>query len=510
MSQPGFPLLSLLLWLPALGALAILLTPPNRPRLHFAIALAASAASFVLVLAAFVLFDRGQPGYQFAEQFQWIPAWGISYSLAVDGISLPILLMGTFIAPIAVLATWNTLPANSRTFQILLLLLDSGMIGVLLARDIFLFYVFFEFTLIPLALLVGIFGGAGRVEAATKFFVYTFSASILMLLGMIGVYILHGQQTGSYTADYPTLLASVQSGAFKLDMPTAAILFTLFFVGLAVKTPLWPFHTWLPPLHTEAPASGAVDLAIMLLKFGPYGMIRFNLGFFPEIAAWFAPAVGVLAAIGIVYAAVVACGQNDLKRILAYSSVSHLNVVVLGIFALNAVGISGGVAQIVNSGLTGSALFLVVAFLYRRRSTHQLRSFGGLWKIMPVLGGLALVAVCGSIGLPGLSGFASEYPIIQGTWLARGLGWRFAVATVIGAILAAVYLLRLFRITFMGELDKPENQNLPDLAPREIVQLGLLIVPIVVFGLVPNLLYGNIAPAAERVAAGLSQVLGVR
>jgi len=505
-NQLGFPLLSLVLWLPTLGALLLLFVPREnigaQRMLAFVAALAAFAASLVLYFA----FDASK-GFQFLDSLAWVPSWGIGYSVSLDGVSLWLVLLTTFITPITLISTWDSVHKDFRSFQILMLVLETAMIGVFVAQDLFLFYIFWEFTLIPMALLIGIWGSGNRVYAAAKFFLYTFAGSVFMLLGIIALYLLNTQATGTATFDIATIQQNIASGALKLDPTVGRLLFTAFFLAFAVKVPLWPFHTWLPLAHTEAPTAGSVILAGVLLKLGGYGFIRFNLQLFPEAARWAAPAIGVLAVIGILYGAMVSFAQTDMKRLVAYSSVSHLGFVVLGIFALNQIGISGAILQMVNHGLSTGALFLVVGYIYERRHTREMAAFGGLWKVMPIYGGLALAMVMSSVGLPGLNGFVGEYTIMQGAYLSDVLGPRFVVLAVVGVILAATYLLRMFRLTFMGDVTNPENAALGDISPREIALLAAILVPIVAIGLYPNLLFEPMQPTVQQIAQQLGAVL---
>jgi NADH-quinone oxidoreductase subunit M len=460
----------------------------------------------VVSIGLYIAFAPTNPGFQFIEQIAWVPSWGIEYHVALDGVSLWLVLLTTFLTPITLIATWDSVHSNFRSFQVLMLLLETGMLGVFLAQDLFLFYIFWEFTLIPMALLIGIWGSAGRVRAAVKFFLYTFAGSIFMLLGIIALYLLNGQVTNTYTFSFPTILQNIRTGVLTLDTLSARLLFGAFFIAFAIKVPLWPFHTWLPLAHTEAPTAGSVILAGVLLKLGGYGMIRFNLQLFPEAAQWAAPAIAVLAVIGILYGALVSFAQTDMKKLVAYSSVSHLGFVVLGIFALNQQGISGGILQMVNHGLSTGALFLIVGMIYELRHTREMAEFGGLWKVMPIYGGLTLAMVLSSVGLPGLNGFIGEFVIMQGTWLSPILGWRFVVPSVIGVIFAATYLLRMFRLTFMGDVNA-ENAAMTDITRREIGMLAALLIPILVIGLYPNLLFDPMQSSVERIARGLASAL---
>jgi NADH-quinone oxidoreductase subunit M len=502
----AFPLLSLVLWLPALGALLLLLVPRGQQQTQRLVALAAALAAFVASLPLYFLYGAQQGGFQFVESLPWVPAWGVSYTLAVDGLSLPLVLLTTFLAPLVVLAGWAERTDNQRTFLALLLLLTTGLIGVFVAQDLLLFYIFFEFTLVPTALLIGIFGGPGRARAAAKFFLYPFFGSLFMLIGIIALYLLHGERAGLYTFDYRTILASLQVGQLQLSELEQRLLFGAFFAGFAVKVPIWPFHTWMPDAHAEAPNSGAVDAAGMMVKIGAYGLIRFNLQLFPAATAWAAPAIAVLAVIGILYAAAVAYTQTDMKRLLAYASVSHLGFIVLGIFAFNTEGISGAVLQMVNSGITTSALFFIVGMLYARRGSRALGAFGGVWKAAPVLGTLTLVMVLGTIGLPGLNGFVGEYTIMQGAWLSPVVGFWYVTFAVIGVILAAAYLLRMYRVAFMGDTT-PETAQTPDLRPRELVLLVALLIPTVALGLYPALVLGPMQTSVQQIADGVNAIL---
>jgi NADH-quinone oxidoreductase subunit M len=505
-NQLGFPLLSLVLWLPTIGALALPFVPRDNIGTQRLVALAVALATFVASLPLYFAFQPGA-GFQLRDSFAWVPSWGIGYDVSLDGVSLWLVLLTTFLTPITLLSTWDAVHKQFRAFQILMLLLETAMIGVFVAQDLFLFYIFWEFTLIPMALLIGIWGSGNRVFAATKFFLYTFAGSVFMLLGIIALFLLNLGATGQPTFDFQVIQQNIASGALGIDATTARLLFAAFFIAFAIKVPLWPFHTWLPLAHTEAPTAGSVILAGVLLKLGGYGMIRFNLQLFPEASQFFAPAIGVLAVIGILYGAMVSFAQTDMKRLVAYSSVSHLGFVVLGIFALNPLGISGAIIQMVNHGLSTGALFLVVGYIYERRHTREMAQFGGLWKVMPIYGGLALAMVLSSVGLPGLNGFIGEYTIMQGAWTSEVLGAGYACAAVIGVIFAATYLLRWFNKTFMGEVTHAENAALKDITPREIAILALLLVPIVVIGLYPDLLFAPMQPAVDGIAQGLSSVL---
>lgn len=522
MNQLGLPILSLVLWLPALGALALLALPRGDDEQDRRVALGTSLATLLISCVLPLAFQAAPPEgtasgpgpvFQFVDQLNWIPMWGISYLVGIDGISLWLVMLTTFLTPITILSTWDSIHSQVRYFQVLMLLLETAMLGVFVSLDTFLFYLFWEFSLIPMAFMIGIWGSTNRLYAAVKFFLYTFAGSVFMLLAIIALSILHRNATGMdlSTFDLRVITADLRTGLFALDENMARLLFGAFFLAFAIKVPLWPLHTWLPDAHVEAPTAGSVILAGVLLKLGSYGLVRFNLMLFPEASRWAAPAIGVLAVIGIIYGAIVAFAQSDMKKLVAYSSVSHMGFVVLGIFALNMQGVSGAILQMINHGLSTSALFLVVGFIYERRHTRQLAAFGGLWTVMPIYAGLSLVMVLSSAGLPGLNGFIGEYLIMQGAFLSPELGWRFVAFAVLGVILAAVYLLRMFQIAFMGEPNDPENAKLQDLNWRERTALVALLVPIVVIGLFPNVAFSQMNTSVAEVVRTIGDaVLGSR
>jgi NADH-quinone oxidoreductase subunit M len=371
------------------------------------------------------------------------------------------------------------------------------MLGVFVALDLFLFYIFWEFTLLPMVFLIGIWGGERRTLAAVKFFLYTFAGSILMLVAILWLGLTYG------TFSTPDLMAR--------GLPTGAQLlpFLAFALAFAIKVPLWPLHSWLPDAHVEAPTAGSVILAGVLLKLGTYGFVRFNLGLFPAAAVQFAPFFGVLAVIGILYGAIVSYAQPDAKKLVAYSSVSHLGFVMLGIFALNPLGLQGAILQMVNHGLSTGALFLLVGFIYERRHTRLLSEFGGLWKVMPAYAALSLVVVLSSLGLPGLNGFVGEFTILLGAWNGYGNG-LFAGFAAVGVILAAVYMLWYFQKMFQGEVTHAENQTLLDLTPRELALLVPLLFLIFWIGLYPQPFFDLMAPAVNDLAAGLQAAVAGR
>src|SRR5919205_4635318 len=438
----GIPLLSLILWLPAVGALLLLvpMSATTAKRVAF-------GWSFLVFLISLALipglgsFDPSKSGLQLVERAGWIPTFGIQYYLGIDGISLWLVLLTTFLTPITILSTFDSLHTRERSFEAFMLMLETGMLGVFLAHDLVFFYIFWEFTLVPMYFLIGIWGGPRRIYATVKFFLYTFTGSLLMLLAIIGLYIFYGKNSFSL----PDMVRDIQSGAFKLDPITARWMFLAFFAAFAIKVPLWPFHSWLPDAHTEAPTAGSVILAGVLLKLGAYGFLRFNLPLFPEASVQAAPWIALLATIGIIYGAAVSYAQADVKKLVAYSSVSHLGFVMLGLFALNPQGIQGAILQMVNHGLSTGALFLLVGMIYEQTHTRELKVYGGLWKVTPVFGTIMLIVALSSMGLPGLNGFVGEFTILLGAFgsLAINNAWLAAISAL-GVIMAAVYLLYMF------------------------------------------------------------------
>jgi NADH-quinone oxidoreductase subunit M len=508
------PLLSLATWLPAIGALLLVIVRERAAQRT--VALVASLAALLAAIIACVLFDQQlfvsarASGPILSEQISWVPSWGLSYHLAADGVNIWLFALTAFMMVFAVAVARPADRAGAN--YAMLLLLETGIIGSFLAQDLILFYAFFEFTLIPTALLLGIWGGTERTRAATKFFIYTFAGSVFMLLSIIGLYLIHGKTTGVYTFDYPTLAAALAGPNAKLtlDPGAARLLFGGFLIAFAIKIALWPFHTWMPLLHSQTPSDGSVDIGAVLLKvIGGYGMIRFTLGLFPAAAQWAAPGIGILAVIGIIYGAWIAYSQQDLKLLLAYSSVSHLGFVVLGIYSLNVQGISGALLQLVNYGLTTGALFLAAAAIEQRFGSRRSRDFGGLWLTMPAFGAVMLTLALASIGLPGLNGFIGEFAVLQGVWLSPALGWRYAMIAVIGVILAAVYMLTMFKHVFLGPI-AAEREGSTDLTREQILPLAILLVPIVLIGLYPNLIFDPMQRTVEQLAQVLNSALATR
>jgi len=477
MSQAAGPILSTLIALPLLGAMLLVFVDGAREGLIKRIALAISSFDFLLSVVVYARFDPTVPGMQFVERVPWISSIGSSYVLGVDGISLPLLLLTTFLSPVAILASFSGIPRRLKAFMICMLLLEGGMIGVFLALDLLLFYVFWEGTLIPMYFLIGIWGGPRRIYATLKFVLFTMAGSVLMLLAMIALAVLHRSTTGRLSFDLLELIG----GAIPFGLQVW--LFAAFALAFAIKVPMFPFHTWLPDAHVEAPTAGSVLLAGVLLKMGTYGFLRFALPLFPAAAAAFSPLISVLAVIGILYGALVSLAQDDLKRLVAYSSVSHLGFVMLGIFAMNLQAVEGSILQMVNHGLSTGALFLLVGMIYERRHTRIIGEFGGLSRVMPRFALCFLVVAMSSIGLPGLNGFVGEFLILAGTFrVHRG----FAILATVGIVLAAVYMLWMWQRVMWGESRRSQNLDLHDLRPREMAMLVPMILLILWIGLFPN------------------------
>jgi NADH-quinone oxidoreductase subunit M len=491
--------LVLVTFFPLVGVIAILFLKEEQKTLARWTALIASLITFVISLVILVRFNPQNPDLQMVVNLPWIQVagWNISFYLGIDGLSILLVLLTTLLTPISILSTWKAIEERVKEFMIFFLLLEIGMVGVFLAQDLFLFYVFWEFTLVPMYFLIGVWGGPRRMYAAVKFFLYTMAGSILMLLAILWL----GISQGSFSV--PELVAK---GGIPAD--TQIWLFLAFAAAFAIKVPMRPLHSWLPDAHVEAPTAGSVILAGVLLKMGTYGFLRFNLSLFPSAAWQLAPWIALLAVIGILYGAAVSYAQKDVKKLVAYSSVSHLGFVMLGLFALNSQGVQGGILQMINHGLSTGALFLLVGMIYERRHTRDMDAFGGLWKVMPIFGALFLIVSLSSMGLPGLNGFVGEFTILLGAWGAGsadgalGSYW-FAGLSAIGVILAAVYILFMFQKLFLGPVDKEENRKLLDLDAREILVLVPLIVLIFWIGLYPKPFFNLIAPAADQLVATL-------
>lgn len=483
--------LNLVIFFPLMGVLALLLIPSGKKNLLRWTALVASLLTFGISLWVLSLFKAADVELQLGLNIPWIQVagWNINYATGVDGLSILLILLTAFLSPISILSTWTAVEERVKDFMIFFLLLEVGMMGVFLAQDLFLFYIFWEFTLVPMYFLIGIWGGPQRIYAAVKFFLYTMAGSILMLIAVLWL----GINQNSFSV--PELIASSGSIPAEIQM----WLFLAFAAAFAIKVPMWPLHSWLPDAHVQAPTAGSVILAGVLLKMGTYGFLRFNLPLFPQAAILAAPYMAGLAVIGIIYGALVSYSQKDVKKLVAYSSVSHLGFVMLGLFALNPMGIQGGILQMINHGLSTGALFLLVGMIYERRHTREMDAFGGLWKVMPVYGTLMLIVALSSMGLPGLNGFVGEFTILLGAYGSSAIGspW-FAGVAALGVILAAIYILYMFQKMFLGPLDKEENMKLKDLNWREIATLVPLLVFIFWIGLYPKPFFALMAPAVDN------------
>ena len=486
-THPGFPLLTAIVLLPAIGSLLVALVPKSRTEILRVLGVVFTVATAALTVLLAVQFKVGDGGFQFVSQHIWIKPFGISWKLGVDGISLWLVVLTGVLFPLSLLGA--TVTRDLKSYLAWMLVLEAGCLGTFLALDLFLFFLFFEVVLVPMYFLIGGWGYDNRVYAAIKFFLFTLAGSALMLVGMLALVFLHQKATGVLTFDL-VQLAEAQA----LAATTARWVFLAFAIAFAVKVPLFPLHTWLPDAHTEAPTAGSVILAGVLLKMGTYGLLRFGLYLFPKAAVDLAPILLTVAVIGITYGAIVATMQKDLKRLVAYSSVAHLGFIVLGTFAFTSQGISGGVLQMVNHGLSTGALFLLVGMIYDRRHTRQIAELGGLQKSVPVLAAAFLVVMLSSVGLPGLNGFVGEFLILIGTFVTHR--W-WAVVGASGVILAAVYLLWAYQRVFHGE-PEGDNATMADMNFRERAVMLPLIAMIVFLGVYPKPVLDRINPSVHQ------------
>jgi NADH-quinone oxidoreductase subunit M len=458
------PLLSLTLALPLLGALACLIIPGSKPGAIRVVAALVSALGALLMIPLWTGFDRAAAGFQFLEERAWVPQLGISYRVGIDGIALLLLLLTLLLLPLVLMASWRTVKERVKEYYLFLLLLQAGMIGVFMALDVFVFYVFWELMLVPMYFLIGIWGGERRLHAAIKFFLYTMAGSVLMLLAILKLYFENVAATGEPSFNLITMLN------LQLDPNLQFWLFLAFFAGFAIKVPLFPFHTWLPAAHGQAPTAGSVILAGVLLKMGTYGFVRFCLPIFPDAVRDAMPWLLALCVLGIIYGALTAMAQSDMKQLVAYSSVSHLGFVMLGIFCLNPNGLSGGLLQMINHGLSTGALFLLVGMIYERRHTKEIGQYGGIAAVVPVYATLFVIVTLSSIGLPGLNGFVGEFTILAGSIeLAVGSDGSFntwglliTALAATGVVLGAAYMLWLVKRVFFGPITHVENESLKD------------------------------------------------
>ena len=499
--------LTLMTFFPLVGVLILLILPSEKKNILRWTALVTSLITFGISLWVLTMFDASNPDLQLGHAYNWITVagWNIQYHLGVDGLSILLVLLTTFLTPISILSTWTAVEERVKDFMIFFTLLEVGMLGVFMAQDLFLFYIFWEFTLVPMYFLIGIWGGPRRLYAAVKFFLYTMAGSILMLLAILWLGIAGG------TFSVPDLIT--QGG---IPAGIQWWLFLAFTAAFAIKVPMWPLHSWLPDAHVEAPTAGSVILAGVLLKMGTYGFLRFNIPLFPEATIKAAPWIALFATIGIIYGAAVSYAQTDVKKLVAYSSVSHLGFVMLGMFALNAQGMEGAILQMINHGLSTGALFLLVGMIYEQTHTREIKVYGGLWKVTPIFGSIMLIVALSSMGLPGLNGFVGEFAILLGAWGAGVEGgafyfghYWFAAISAAGVIMAAIYILYMFQKMFLGPQGeivdevKKHGHALRDLNWRELATIIPILIFIFWIGLYPAPFFNLMAPAVEKLVVAL-------
>ena len=490
-------ILTLVTFIPLAGGLLLLLVP-RRDRDIRLFSLVITLLAFVLSLHLPVHLHRAQPGFQYEIDRQWISSPNIHYHMGVDGFSVWLVVLTTFLTPLCVLISWKSIHERVKEFFIILLILETALIGVFTSLDLFLFYFFWEATLIPMALLIGIYGHGRRVYAAVKFFLYTMIASVFMLASILWLYV----KVGSF--DFVTIQNAIRNGQVGNFPGAAPWLFLGFFVAFAVKVPLFPVHTWLPDAHVEAPTAGSVLLAGVLLKMGTYGMLRFNLGLFPEQSRHNAPWIMVLALIGIIYGALVAMVQPNMKKLIAYSSISHLGFVVLGIFSFTTAGLNGAEFVMLAHGVSTGSLFMLAGIIYERRHTYEIRELGGLARTMPIYAAFFLFIVLSSVGLPLLNGFIGEFLVLSGTFQARAM---YGILGATGVIWSACYLLWMYQRVFFGKVTHDVNNTLPDLSGHEKAALWPTAVVALVMGVAPLIWLNLIDPAVQGALAPFAQVL---
>jgi NADH-quinone oxidoreductase subunit M len=483
--------LSIILFTPLAGALLLLLVSKDNEDAIRWIANVVAFLGFVISVPLWFWYQPQGPDFQFVERAAWIPSVGAEYFLGVDGLSTLLILLTTLMGFISVLSSWTAITERIKEYYIFLLVLQTGMLGAFMSLDFLLFFLFWEVMLVPMYFLIGIWGSANRLYSAIKFFLYTLVGSVVMLLGILALYFHNHSVTGVYTFD----ITQFQKLGLPYDLQWWV--FLAFFLGFAIKVPMFPFHTWLPDAHTDAPTAGSVILAAVLLKMGTYGFLRFSLPILPEASRHFVPMMVLLSIIGIVYGALVALAQKDWKRLVAYSSVSHMAMVMLGMFALNPVGITGSIVQQLNHGISTGALFLLVGVVYERRHTREISEYGGLSKVMPVYAAVFLAMTMSSIGLPTLNGFIGEFLILQGVFVASKTWAAFAAS---GVVLGAAYMLYLYQRTMFGKVENPKNERLADLSNREFATFAPLLVLAVWIGLYP-------APFLKRLERSVQNIV---
>jgi len=490
--------LSIILFTPLAGALVLLLISKQNETAIKWIANIAAFAGFVISVPLWFRFDATSPDFQFVERASWIPSIGAEYFLGVDGLSTLLILLTTMMGFIAVLSSWTAITERVKEYYIFLLILQTGMLGAFMSLDFLLFFLFWEVMLVPMYFLIGIWGSANRLYSAIKFFLYTLVGSVVMLLGILALYFAYHNDPanlGAYSFDI------TKYHQYRFATGLQWWVFLAFFLGFAIKVPMFPFHTWLPDAHTDAPTAGSVILAAVLLKMGTYGFLRFSLPILPQASHAFVPLMAVLSIIGIVYGALVALAQKDWKRLVAYSSVSHMAIVMLGMFALNPVGITGSIVQQLNHGISTGALFLLVGVVYERRHTREISEYGGLSKVMPVYAAIFLIMTMSSIGLPTLNGFIGEFLILQGVFV-KSKAWAAFAAS--GVVLGAAYMLYLYQRTMFGKIENPKNERLLDLSQREFATFAPLLVLAVWIGIYPSPFLRRLEKSVEHIVLRVS------
>ncbi len=483
-----FPILSVLIFVPLLGAVTLLFVRREHATYIKGFTLVISLIEFALSIPLYFYFDDKTVGMQFVEKAPWFPEWGITYSLGIDGISLLLILLTTFLTVLCVLCSWRAIETRVKEYYITFLFLETAMIGTLCALDLVLFYIFWELMLIPMYLLIGVWGGPKRIYAAIKFFLFTMAGSVLMLLAIFALYFQFYKATGIYTFDVLQLYNA------HVPVNLQYWLFAAFALSFAIKVPMFPVHTWLPDAHTEAPTAGSVILAGVLLKMGTYGFLRFAIPLFPAAAHAAIPIISILALVGIIYGALVSMMQPDLKRLIAFSSVSHLGYVMLGMFAFNMQGMEGSIYQMLNHGISTGGLFLIVGMLYERRHTRMIADFGGLATPMPILAIFFMIVTLSSVALPGTNGFVGEFLILLGAFRANML---YGILATTGVVLGAVYMLWMFQRVMFGEVKKEENRKLIDLGKREVLILCSIVFFIVLMGVYPKMFFKKMDTSVE-------------
>src|SRR5258708_5951013 len=508
-------LVTSVLFMPLIGLIPILFMPKSREHQIKWVALGFSLVTFALAVCLLLNFDTTVPGLQHIHKVMWLSFGNnihIDYFVGVDGLSILLVMLTVFIMPLAILFSLESVKDRIRLYYSFMLILEFALIGAFVAHDLFLFFVFWEVSLVPMYFIVGIWGAEQRIYAAVKLFLYTMAGSLLMLLSILWIGTHFGTFDVQQLTDMVQKAGPAGTAALFGGAGVEALLFLGFFAAFAVKVPIWPLHSWLPDAHVQAPTAGSVILAGVLLKLGTYGLVRFCLGLFPDAAVQFAPFIGGLAIIGIIYGAWVSYAQSDVKKLVAYSSISHLGFVVLGIFAIggvqgsaHAIGLSGATLQMVNHGISTGGLFLLVGMLYERRHTKAINAFGGIWKVLPIFSGLALIITLSSMGLPGLNGFVGEFTILLGAFGSTVLGPVFAALATLGVILAAVYLLYMWNKVFMGEVTHDENNHLPALRWNETAALVIVVIFAVIMGLFPKPFFNLIDKSVGEMAKNTAQ-----